>query len=138
MASSQNSPKTAAMTELHLIALSNRKVDQATKARLEHVLRENAARSIYCGNVECNANTSDTELIAYGVYILSQLINHKGPGVIHEWIRDMEGKLSGLNISCDRETYKDIIKAEQDAHNARLKIFFETGDDPATGLKTKW
>jgi hypothetical protein len=50
----------------------------------------------------------------------------------------MEGKLSGLNISCDRKAYKDIIKAKQDAHNARLKIFYETGDDPAAGLKTKW
>ena len=49
----------------------------------------------------------------------------------------MEGKLSGLNISCDRKAYKDIIKAKQEAHNARLKIFYETGDDPAAGLKTK-
>jgi len=126
------------MNELHLVALSSRKVDELTKARLEHVLRENAARSIYCGKVECNPNTTDTELIAYGIYILSQLIEHKGPGVIHDWIREMEGKLSGMNISCDREAYKGIIKAEQDAHSARLKMFFETGDDPATGLKTKW
>ena len=59
------------MTELHLIALSSRKVDEETKARLEHVLRENAARSIYCGKVECTPNTTDTELIAYGIYILS-------------------------------------------------------------------
>jgi hypothetical protein len=126
------------MTDLHLVALSGSKEDEQKTASLEHVLREHAARSIYCGKVECTPNTSETELIAYGVYILSKLIEQKGPGVIHDWIREMEGKLSGLNISCDRESYKSIIKAEQDAHNARIKLFFETSNDPASGLKTKW
>ena len=131
------------MSELRVVALSERSQDSSITQALRFVLQQ-APRSYYVGKTRVSASRSDVHLYAEIVYLLNVLVEQgdKEGRSGHFHLIELVGKLKDSlpdtryqNASFHAERFEKIQEEEDEEYREQLKLLYkEKGYDPARRL----
>jgi hypothetical protein len=131
------------MSELRVVALSERSQDSSITQALRFVLQQ-APRSYYAGKTQVSASRSDVHLYAEIVYLLNVLVEQgdkegrSGRFHLFELLEVLKASLPDTryqSTSFHAERFEKIQKEEDEEYREQLTLLYKDKDyDPARAL----